>query len=75
MNPHNWLSRLGKPPLDNWECQYCKLVGPMEQVRGVPCTYEYPPCDYCGETPECAIDCKGIAKALSDPNIYIAGQH
>ncbi|KKN30599.1 hypothetical protein LCGC14_0832630, partial [marine sediment metagenome] len=19
LNPHNWLSRLGKPPLDRWE--------------------------------------------------------
>lgn len=32
-NPHNWMSRKGKPPLDNWECQYCKQSGTMDQLK------------------------------------------
>ena len=38
------------------------------------CVYEYPPCGWCGQTPECAKDCMGIGLALSDPSVHIAGE-
>lgn len=37
----------------------------MDEVEAVECSYNYPPCHYCGQTPECATDCPGIALALS----------
>jgi len=74
MNPHNHLRRTKPKPQDWWECQYCKENGTLTHLSEVECSYEYPPCDYCGQTPECARDCRGVIEALSDPNIYIAGQ-
>ncbi len=73
LNPHNWLSRLGKPPLDRWECRYCHAIGTYDELRAVACAYEYPPCPHCGQTPECALDCPGIAAALSSPDVHVAG--
>lgn len=75
MNPHNWLSRLGKPPLDFWQCQYCNEKGTFEQLQKIECSFIYSPCEYCGETPECAIDCSGILEILNSQGIYIAGMN
>lgn len=72
-NPHMWLSRLGKPPRDHWKCKYCGEEGTMAQVRAVECRYEYPPCEHCGQTPECARDCPGVAAALSMPGVLVIG--
>ena len=46
------------------------LVGPKQKH---PCGYDYPPCPDCGQTPECAPDCPGIAAVLGRPDIYLAG--
>ena len=73
MNPHNWLSRVGEPPADCWRCEYCGQVDTYVAMRGRECAYEYPPCESCGQTPECAADCKGMAQALADPRVYVAG--
>ena len=79
-NPHNAMVPLDPPHTPNrrWRCRYCGMVGTMEELRAAECTYEYPPCNYCGQTPECAPDCKGIALALSGAltpavNVHIAG--
>ena len=67
------LIRVAPKGVDLWQCSACGVIGSYDEVREVECTYEYPPCEYCGQTPECAPDCEGITKALSDPNVYVAG--
>lgn len=73
MNPHNYLKRVGEPPRDLWCCEYCKDEGTMEALRSRACTFVYPPCEHCGQTPECAKDCAGMAGVLSMPGIYVIG--
>lgn len=71
MNPHNWLTRLGEPPLDRWECQYCHAAGTFAELVASECSYEYPPCPYCGETPQCASNCPGILIGLTSPGVHV----
>jgi len=81
LNPHNSLVALDPPrkhPPRRWRCSYCGIEGTLEEVNAVECSYEYPPCEYCGQTPECAIDCPGISMALSgeltpEVDVHIAG--
>jgi Fe-S-cluster-containing dehydrogenase component len=75
LNPHNWLSALDPPGSANrrWRCQYCGMEDFFDNLRAVACTYVYPPCEHCGETPECAQDCPGIAAALSGSGVYLVG--
>jgi len=73
-NPHNLLVALDPPrdaPPRRWRCRYCGVEGLWEEVDAAACTYVYPPCDHCGQTPTCAKDCAGIAMALAslDPNV------
>lgn len=70
MNPHNSLKKTYKG-LDHWKCKYCGMEGTYAELNAVECPYEYPPCKYCGETPLCAPDCKGIVMALTDPGGFI----
>jgi len=77
LNPHMWVTALSPPrqkPCRIWMCQYCGIIGPMNTIRAVACSHVYPPCKYCGQTPECARDCPGIAMALSLPQVYVAGR-
>lgn len=82
-NPHNSLVALDPPrshPPRRWRCSYCGIEGLYDEVEAVECTYEYPPCEYCGQTPTCAPDCEGIALALTGeltPEIkaYVAGMN
>lgn len=73
-NPHNSII-----PEDRskglWRCTLCNQVGKLNDLMvGNPqCTYEYPPCSFCGLTPICAWDCKGVGAILSDPSVYLAG--
>jgi len=71
MNPHNWLSRLGEPPLDRWQCQYCRVVGAFDELIRIECTYQYPLCEHCGQTPQCAPDCPGILRMLTSPGVRV----
>ena len=71
MNPHNMLVRVGETPVDRWRCHYCEATGTYEELRAVACTHVYPPCSYCGQTPECASDCPGIAMALATPGVLV----
>lgn len=76
MNPHNYLEALDPPrkhPPRRWKCYWCHAEGTYEELQAIECTYEYPPCEVCGQTPECAPDCAGMAAALSNPRIHIAG--
>ncbi len=74
MNPHNYLKAIDPPGTDNrrWECQYCHQVAPFEELRKIECTYVYPPCKHCGQTPECAADCPGIMGILKSPAVHLA---
>ena len=75
LNPHNSLMRLEMPPLDFWECRYCKKQGSYDELQKIACDYKYPACKYCGETPLCAEDCEGIAKALASANVYLINEN
>lgn len=73
-NPHNHLTALDPPresPPRRWRCRYCGAEGLMDDLLAIACTHVYPPCSYCGQTPECASDCRGIAEALSMPGIQL----
>ncbi len=67
------------PPVDRngtmrrWRCDYCREVGTLDVLQDEPCSYVYLPCSVCGQSPECAPDCKGIRDLLRQPGIYIAG--
>ena len=67
LNPHNHLSRQGAPPVDSWLCRYCGDKGTYEELLKRACGHVYPPCDSCGQAPECARDCSGVLAALK-PN-------
>jgi hypothetical protein len=71
--PHLWLSRLGEPPTDQWECQYCSLTGTMDTMETTDCPHEYETCKHCGLRPYCAPNCKGISSALNQPNAHVSG--
>jgi hypothetical protein len=68
-NPHMWFEALDAPgtPLDRrrWQCCWCYMVGTHDELQAQACMHVYPPCPYCGQTPECASDCEGIALAFS----------
>lgn len=71
---HGLLDRINpKGQKGVWRCRYCGDEGTIEQLEGT-CTYDYPACQWCGQTPECAEDCVGIRLAFSDPDIHIAGE-
>lgn len=76
LNPHMSLRAIDPPrahPPRQWQCGYCGLKGLMDEVRKVACTYVYPPCEFCGQAPECALDCAGIAAALGAPGVHVVG--
>ena len=76
MNPHNSIKALDHPiawPNRRWQCRMCGEIGRLDDLAGSaqinPCGYVYPPCEWCGQTPTCAADCKGIAQALATPGV------
>lgn len=73
-NPHNSVVPENRDE-GLWRCTLCNQVGKLDDLMaGSPeCTYGYPACIYCGLTPICAWDCKGVGAALSDPSVYLAG--
>lgn len=75
LNPHNLLTALDPPSRDDrrWRCRYCHREGLYDELLEIACTFVYPPCPFCGQTPTCARDCDGIARALSGEDVYIAG--
>ncbi len=71
-NPHNCLMALSPPGEENrrWYCKYCGAEGLYEELQAAGCSYTYPPCKYCGQTPECALDCPGMMELLSGPDVH-----
>jgi hypothetical protein len=67
LNPHMWMTAVDPPGAvgRRWECQYCKAVGRLSYLQTKECTFTYPPCKVCGQTPECAKDCGGVKGALA----------
>lgn len=68
-NPHNWLTALDPPGNYDrrWRCNYCDEEGLFGELMGPEaseCSFDYPPCEHCGQTPECAPDCMGAWSAL-----------
>lgn len=85
MNPHGWLTAVDPIPpwperlteeyaaSKRWQCQYCPANGTWEELHQIECTYVYPPCSVCGQTPECAADCKFIGAILGNPAVHVVG--
>lgn len=83
MKPHMYLVAIDPPlPLGasaeqtgrrRWKCQDCKVEGTYDELRGTGCAYVYPPCEHCGQTPECARDCPGIMAILGNPAVHVVG--
>lgn len=66
-NPHMSMQAIDPPrsyPPQEWQCNYCGQRGLYEALRDRECTYVYPPCPTCGQTPECAPDCAAVLDAL-----------
>jgi len=64
--PHGRLKRQGKLPIDQWQCQDCRIVDKLKILETQrECNYTPKICSYCGERPECARDCLGVFLALS----------
>ena len=75
-NPHMSLSPL-RPLIDgvrHWRCDYCGDHGPLADLQQRECGHVYPPCRYCGQAPECALDCPGIVAALSGKGVHVVGE-
>ena len=80
-NPHMSITAISNredlsstPSRRLWRCDYCGVEGLMDDVRAQACTYVYPPCTYCGQTPECAVDCRGVLDALGRSNVHVIGE-
>lgn len=76
LNPHGILKAIDPPrdhPPRRFRCHYCEAVGLYDELQAVACTYVYPPCEFCGQTPECAADCAGIAAILGSPDVHVVG--
>lgn len=76
LNPHSMLRAIDPPrdsPPRRWKCVYCGIVGLVEDLQKIACTYVYPPCEACGQAPECASDCPGMATALGMPGVHVIG--
>jgi hypothetical protein len=73
MNPHNRRRGIDPPGQENrrWLCVYCGQSGLWDELEALECTFVYPPCEYCGLTPECAPDCKGIMAILGSKNVHV----
>lgn len=72
-NYHLSMTRVGPA---RWKCDDCGKVATLEGLRKTDCPVETPPCEYCDgseDSNECAPDCPGIAAALADPSVYLAG--
>ncbi len=74
VNPHLSLRRLNATGQEGyWECNGCSLRGWIEDFNLACAAPPPPPCSYCGLTPICAVDCKGILELLTSPRVHIAG--
>jgi len=63
--------RVGKPPTDMWRCTHCGYQGTWDETVANLCEADLPPCRYCKQTPECAIDCPGILALLGSPDVNV----
>jgi hypothetical protein len=50
---------------------YCKAFGKWDELAKIECTFVYPPCTACGQTPECAIDCPLIMAILGSSHVHV----
>lgn len=69
------LSRPHEPgdPERQWICYDCGQTGTIDELRKKHCTAILPPCKACGMTPECELDCAGIAAALGAHGVEVIG--
>ena len=69
--PHNACQNLGD---GRWLCTYCGQVDTYEELFSADCGNAEPtPCQSCGGTPYCTLDCEAIWAILNDPFVYVAG--
>lgn len=75
-NPHMLLRPIDPPrdhPPRHWCCDYCGAIGLFDDIRKTECSHVYPPCEVCGQTPECAKDCAGVLAVLGAPSVHVIG--
>ena len=71
--PHDRSAKCNCATTRRWRCHYCGAADRLDPLRATECTHVYPPCKTCGQTPECAPDCKGVLAALSQPGVTVIG--
>ena len=67
---HMFLVRQGK----KWKCMDCKQEGDLGSMSELNCEHKLPPCKTCGQTPECAPNCKAVLLAIHEEGNYVAGE-
>jgi hypothetical protein len=74
-HPHMSMRALDPPGEHRrWQCTDCGGIGAsFDALHATQCTYEIPPCDVCGQTPECAPDCAAVLGALGAPGVVVIG--
>lgn len=75
-NPHMSLVALdppGHPAPRRYRCHDCRDEGLLADLRARECPHVYPPCEHCGQAPECALDCPGIAAIFARPDVRVVG--
>lgn len=74
MDMHLSIERTNKGQTPSrWRCVDCGQEGGPDLLGAAGCPTPKKDCPHCGYGPECALDCKGIAEILSDPDVYVAG--
>jgi hypothetical protein len=63
------LARTAAPPIDAWRCVPCGRAGTLDELRATECAHTYPPCEVCGQAPECAADCASVVAALAGAHV------
>jgi len=58
-----------------WQCTACKAEGRFNSLNATDCAAPPPPpCEWCGQTPYCDLNCMGIKVLLASPDVHVVGE-